>query len=65
MTAESMFHRLPDGGNAAIAGLIGIARLNGFTLIDVQMESPHVMRFGATLVDADAYTQMLAEVLRR
>ncbi|MDA2953171.1 MAG: leucyl/phenylalanyl-tRNA--protein transferase [Actinomycetota bacterium] len=65
MTAESMFHRLPDGGNAAIAGLIGIARINGFTLIDVQMESPHVMRFGATLISADAYTELLADALRR
>ena len=28
------------------------------------MESPHVMRFGATLISADAYTGLLAEVLR-
>jgi leucyl/phenylalanyl-tRNA--protein transferase len=63
ITAESMFHRAPDGGNAAIAGLIHIARANDFALIDVQMQSPHVMRFGASLMSTDAFEAALAEAL--
>ena len=63
ITAESMFHRAPDGGNAAIAGLIHIARTNDFALIDVQMQSPHVMRFGATTMDADQFAVALSEAL--
>jgi leucyl/phenylalanyl-tRNA--protein transferase len=63
ITAESMFHRAPDGGNAAIAGLIHIARANDFVLIDVQMQSPHVMRFGASLMDAADFGVALAEAL--
>jgi leucyl/phenylalanyl-tRNA--protein transferase len=63
MTAESMFHRAPDGGNAAIAGLIHIARANDFTLIDVQMQSPHVMRFGASTLATDEFAAALEEAL--
>jgi len=63
LTAESMFHRAPDGGNAAIAGLIRIAMANDFAMIDVQMQSPHVMRFGASLLDAADFSVVLAEAL--
>ena len=63
LTAESMFHRAPDGGNAAIAGLIHIATDNDFALIDVQMQSPHVMRFGASLLDAADFSAALADAL--
>lgn len=63
ITAESMFHRAPDGGNAAIAGLIHIARANGFALIDVQMDSPHVMRFGARTMPHEAFMERLTAAL--
>ena len=63
MTAESMFHAAPDGGNAAIAGLLHIARANDITLIDVQMQSPHVMRFGATLMRTLAPLQLTLAML--
>lgn len=65
MSAESMFHALPDGGNAAIAGLIGIAQRAGTQLIDVQMESPHVMRFGASLMDAGEFAVALDRALEQ
>ncbi len=61
ITAESMFHRAPDGGNAAIAGLIRIACADACVLIDVQMHSPHVMRFGASLIGADEFRALLAD----
>ena len=60
---EIQGHRAPDGGNAAIAGLIHIARANDFVLIDVQMQSPHVMRFGASLMSTDTFAAALREAL--
>lgn len=63
MSAESMFHALPDGGNAALAGLIGIARQAGTRLVDVQMPSPHVMRFGARAVPHGEFMRLLGEAL--
>ena len=49
--------------HAAIAGLLHIARANDFALIDVQMQSPHVMRFGATLMEPDEFAAALADAL--
>jgi leucyl/phenylalanyl-tRNA---protein transferase len=64
MSAESMFHRAPDGGNAALAGLLHIARRSGAELVDVQMESDHVARFGAREIPAAEFTARLAAALR-
>ena len=63
MSAESMFHALPDGGNAALAGLIGIAGGMGTQVIDVQVESPHVMRFGARGVPHGEFMRLLRDAL--
>lgn len=60
MTAESMFHRAPDGGNAALAGLIDVARTGGAEVIDVQMMSAHVVRFGAREVPHAEFLGLLA-----
>lgn len=64
MTAESMFHRAPDGGNAALAGLIEVARIGGAELIDVQMMSGHVARFGAREVPHEEFLALLGSALR-
>jgi leucyl/phenylalanyl-tRNA--protein transferase len=64
MSAESMFHRAPDGGNAAIAGLLGIAATAGALLLDVQMASAHVARFGAREIPGAEFSARLAEALR-
>lgn len=63
MTAESMFHRAPDGGNAALAGLLEVARMAGARVIDVQMMSPHVARFGAREVPHGEFLALLARAL--
>jgi leucyl/phenylalanyl-tRNA--protein transferase len=63
MTAESMFHHRPDGGNAALAGLIGLARDLDTVVIDVQVASPHVERFGARQVSHAEYLGLLARAL--
>jgi leucyl/phenylalanyl-tRNA--protein transferase len=63
MSAESMFHRAPDGGNAAIVGLLGIAVASGALLVDVQMASAHVARFGAREIPAHEFSARLADAL--
>ena len=63
MTAESMFHRAPDGGNTALAGLLAIAADRGAVLIDVQMHSPHVERFGAREVPQGEFMRLLGRAL--
>ncbi len=63
MTAESMFHRAPDGGNAALAGLLAIAADRGAQVIDVQAQSPHVARFGAREIPHGEFMQRLAAAL--
>jgi leucyl/phenylalanyl-tRNA--protein transferase len=64
MTAESMFHRAPDGGNAALAGLLDCARDRGAQVIDVQMMSPHVARFGAREMPHEEFLDLLGAALR-
>ena len=46
-TSESMFHREPDAGNAALVGTAALLAERGFALWDIQMSSPHTARFGA------------------
>ena len=63
-TSESMFHRAPDAGNAALVATGAMLRASGFALWDIQMTSPHTERFGATEVDRRAYRRRLREALR-
>ena len=60
MTAESMFQRAPDGGNAALAGLLEVAAEGGAQVIDVQMMSAHVARFGAREMPQGEFMRLLA-----
>jgi len=62
-TSESMFHREPDAGNAALVAAHGILTEHGVTLWDLQMASAHVTRFGAREVSAEEYRRLLAEAL--
>lgn len=63
-TAESMFHSASDGGNAALAALLGVAVDIGAEVIDVQMMSPHVERSGARGVPYDDLPVMLTQAPR-
>jgi leucyl/phenylalanyl-tRNA--protein transferase len=63
-TSESMFHRAPDAGSAALVATAAMLRASGFALWDIQMTSPHTERFGATEVDRRAYRRRLSEALR-
>ncbi|MFL5846234.1 MAG: leucyl/phenylalanyl-tRNA--protein transferase [Solirubrobacteraceae bacterium] len=56
--AESMFHRAPDAGKAALAALG--ERLGPEALIDVQWLTPHLASLGAVEIPRAEYLQRLA-----
>lgn len=64
-TSESMFHREPEAGNAALVGAAGVLLRLGAVLWDIQMASEHTRRFGAREVTAREYARMLARALGR
>lgn len=59
-TSETMFHRAPDAGNAALVGTARLLRSRGFTLWDIQALSPHTARFGAHGITPEDYRRRLA-----
>lgn len=63
-SSETMFHRAPDAGNAALAGTAALLRAAGFTLWDIQVTSDHTRRFGAHDIAPAEYRRHLARALR-
>ena len=62
-TSETMFHRAPDAGNAALVATAGLLAEAGFVLWDIQMTSPHTCRFGAVGIPPEEYLRRLAAAL--
>ena len=63
--AESMFHRVTDAGKVALVALVIHLRAWGFSLLDVQMMTPNLRRFGAILIPREEYLRRLRLTLRR
>ena len=65
---ESMFHRPDDGGTDAskvcLAHLVDHLRARGFSLLDVQINSPHMTRFGTIEIPRKQYLAQLEDALR-
>lgn len=61
--AETMFHTLEGGGNAAFYALVNELRSAGCVLLDVQKATPHLARFGAFSVPRATYLEKLREAL--
>jgi leucyl/phenylalanyl-tRNA---protein transferase len=62
-TSESMFHRAPDAGSAALVATARMLAAAGYVLWDIQMTSPHTERFGAVEVSAGEYRRRLRAAL--
>ena len=64
---ESMFYNIPDGSKVAMVKLVEHLIQRKFILFDVQMQNPHLERFGAYNLDKDDYQLLLnrALLLRR
>lgn len=62
---ESMFSRETDASKVALVHLVGRLIAGGFTLLDTQFVTPHLMQFGAVEIKRDAYLERLNDALPR
>ncbi|MBO4850172.1 MAG: leucyl/phenylalanyl-tRNA--protein transferase [Prevotella sp.] len=56
---ESMFSHVPNGSKVALIYLAAFLRYNGGTLIDCQIENPHLKSMGGRYIDYDHYLELL------
>jgi leucyl/phenylalanyl-tRNA---protein transferase len=62
---ESMFFSIPEGSKVALVKLVEHLRSQNFLLFDAQMMNPHLERFGAYIVEVEAYEYLLQEAIQR
>jgi leucyl/phenylalanyl-tRNA--protein transferase len=60
---ESMFHRGRDASKVALVHLVGRLRAGGFVLLDTQLSTPHLVRFGVVEIPRAAYERRLSVAL--
>ncbi len=60
---ESMFHERPDASKAALVWFMERFAACGGTLLDCQMPTPHMLRFGAQMMARSVFLKRLAEAL--
>jgi leucyl/phenylalanyl-tRNA--protein transferase len=60
---ESMFSFATDASKVALVHLVARLRLGGFTLLDTQFTTGHLMRFGAREIPRDEYRRRLNEAI--
>jgi len=60
---ESMFSRAANGSKVALASLCGQLDHWGFTCLDCQMQTPHLLRLGAREVSREAFETLLDQSL--
>ena len=61
--AESMFARYRDASKVCLVRLVELCRRAGVTLLDIQMDSEHLRRFGAQPIGHAAFMVKLKEAL--
>ncbi len=62
-SAESMFYRVSNASNVALATLVEHLRQQGYVLLDIQQLTPHTARLGAIEIPRRQYLRRLAEAL--
>ncbi len=62
---ESMFHRRTDASKVALVWLVERMRGRGFTLLDTQWTTPHLIRFGACEIPRGRYLRQLSAALAK
>ncbi|MBF0422091.1 MAG: leucyl/phenylalanyl-tRNA--protein transferase [Magnetococcales bacterium] len=60
---ESMFHECPDASKVAFVTLVRDLQTWGFSIIDCQMTTRHLLRFGAREMSRSAFLRILEEVV--
>lgn len=61
---ESMFSKRPNASKVALYYLVRHLQQRGFTLLDVQVLTPHLKRLGAIEISQARYRMLLREALR-
>lgn len=61
---ESMFHRVPDAGNALLSRTLDLLGEAGVELCDIQLPTDHTLRLGASLIPRAEYEERLRAALR-
>lgn len=62
---DTMFYRLPNASKVALVRLVEHLRARGFVLFDVQVQNPHLARFGAFEVDGLEFRQQLFQAVQK
>jgi len=60
---ESMFFHERDASKVALVALVERLRAQGFTLLDLQMLTPHTARFGGIEITRNQYLERLASAI--
>jgi len=61
--AESKFYRIRDASKVALVYLVAHLRSRGYTLLDIQLLTPHTARLGAVAIPRREYLARLAEAI--
>ena len=61
---ESMFHRVTDASKVALVGLVERVRTRGYTLLDTQWVTDHLLQFGAIEIPRRRYLRLLDQALK-
>ncbi len=61
---ESMFHSRTDASKIAFFALMKLLRANGFQLVDVQVESDHLLSLGCVTMPRATFLRRLEALLR-
>lgn len=62
---ETMFHAVTHGSKVALVRLSQHLAAQGFSLLDAQIQNPHLARFGTYEVSASAYRKRLQAALEQ
>jgi len=60
---ESMFHHATDASKIAFVHLVRYLQKHGFGMIDCQMKTAHLQRFGAREIPRDVFAEHLEELI--
>ncbi|WP_435276876.1 leucyl/phenylalanyl-tRNA--protein transferase [Psychrobium sp. nBUS_13] len=60
---ESMFSLAPNGSKVALLGLSQFLKQHNVSMIDCQIENPHLMSLGAKLISRHAFVEHLSNTL--
>ena len=62
---ESMFHTRPEASKIALTNLLQALFAQGIRIVDCQMQTPHIIRYGATMISRALFLEKIEEAISR